>query len=101
MGVMGFGKGQGTTYDIPHYGCAEEVDSYVVGPLNVVQFRAAQERVGSVVDLETVADQSHLTGPVPGRLCPFQVGVVSGVHSQASGQVEETSIGNCVLVVVS
>jgi hypothetical protein len=88
-------------YFVEHHGCAEHVDTRVVGPLDVVQVRAIDSRVGSVEDLVRATDQADVHRPLVRLRRPLRVSLIASVSVQPRRDIEETALRNRVLVVVA
>jgi hypothetical protein len=57
--------------------------------------------VCSVIDIIILVHQTDCRNPVPDYLCVLSICVVGGVASESSTKIEEASVCNGVLVVVS
>jgi hypothetical protein len=57
--------------------------------------------MGSVVDIVAVVHQADGLDPRPGLLGMLRIRVVTGVSRQSRAQVEEASVGDGVLVIVT
>jgi hypothetical protein len=77
-----------------------EEDTRVVGPLDLGGNGTLRD-VRAIVDLIFAGDQTVLLYPSPCFLRPFGVGAVSRVPCQTRAHLEEQSIGDRVLVVVT
>jgi hypothetical protein len=77
-----------------------EEDTRVVGPLDFGGNGTLGE-VRAVVDLVVTGDQTVFFNPSPCFLRPFGVGAVSRVPCQTRAHLEEQSVGDRVLVVVT
>jgi hypothetical protein len=73
----------------------------IVSPLDVVDRRAVLCVIGSVVEVVVLAHKSYRKLPLPSLLSPIRVGVVPEVLVESRSDVEETAVGDGVLVVVS
>lgn len=93
--------GRGAVGVVVHVGGAHEEGAGVVGPLDLGRVRAVNVRVGAVVDGPCRRDELGGCPPVPRFLGPVGVGLVAGVASQSCCQLEEATVGDAVLVIVS
>jgi hypothetical protein len=57
--------------------------------------------VRSVIDVIILIHQTDCCNPIPDYLCVLSIRVVVGVSSESSTKVEEASVRNGVLIVVS
>lgn len=84
-----------------HHSSTQCPYAHVVRELDAVDIRAVGFDVGTVVNPIILIDQTDASRPVPSFLRDISVGIIVGVPSKTSAKVEEASIGNGILVVVS
>lgn len=85
---------------VPHDSRSIQHHASAVRPLHMVQLSTVLGVVCSVEDLVVRAQETNSGHPVPSLVNPVGVGLVAGVGVQTSGEVEESSVGRRVLVVV-
>lgn len=92
---------RGPVREVVHVGGAHQEGAGVVGPLDQRRVRAVGGGVGAVVDGPGGAHELGGGPPVPGLSGPVGVGLVAGVAGQSGCELEEATVGDAVLVVVS
>lgn len=73
----------------------------VVSPVRLGYSGAVIYSGGAVPDLPVIGEDFGACDPFVGRFGPISVGLVTGVPGKAGCQLEESSRGDCVLVIVS
>ena len=89
------------SYVVVHVRGADEEGAGVIRPQIVVETRAVDRVVSTVVEEVVRAAEADLAAPVPHPVGPLCVCVVAGVGGQSSGHVEEAAVRDCVLVIVT
>lgn len=87
--------------DVPHGRCTKQENACIVRPLDLRGAGAILRRVRSIVNVVIVCHESGSFHPVPCLDGPVRVRRVSSIHGKPSPQIEESTIGNGVFVVVS
>lgn len=90
-----------STHMIIHGCSTQEPHSHIVRELDLVDIRAISLDMGTVVDLVIGVYQPYAGCPIPNLLGVVSVGVIVGVSGKPGAEVEEASIRNGVLVVVT
>ena len=57
--------------------------------------------MGTVIEMVVLVHQTHSLGPIERFLGPLSISVVAGIQGQTGTQIEETTVGDRILVVVS
>jgi len=94
-------KGNPKTYVVIHGGSSERPDTHVVGELDLVDICAVRLDVSPIVNVVLCIHQPNARNPIPSLLRKASVGIITGISSKASTEVEEAAICNGVLVIVS
>lgn len=69
------------THHIPHSGGAEEIDTDVVRPLQMINSRAIVANTRAIKDVVSRINQADFIRPVPDLLSPFIIGGIAGVFA--------------------
>lgn len=91
----------GAVGEVVHVGGPHEEGAGVVGPLDGGWVRAVAVRFGAVVDGPCGRHELRGCPPVPRLLGPVGVRLVAGVAGQSGCELEEATVGDAVLVIVS
>jgi hypothetical protein len=89
------------TYIVVHVCCAEREDCHVVRELDLVDIGAIRSNVSTIINIPLGIHQSNSLDPIPGLLGVLSIGIIVRVFGQSSADIEEASVRNRVLVVVS
>ena len=89
------------TYVVVHIRCSEQVNTHVVGELDLVDIRAVRLDVGSIINVVVCVHQSNILYPIPNSFRVLGVGIVIGVSGKSSTEIEEAAVRDRVLVIVS
>ena len=88
-------------YIIVHDGCTEQEYSRVVGPLELVDVAAILCCMGSIIEVVIVIHHLYFLCPIERLFGPLRIAVIASIQSQTSTKVEEASIRDGILVIVS
>jgi len=78
-----------------------EENTGVVSPLKVVHFSTIEQVVKTIIIVVVWRNGSNSPAPIPRLHRPFGICRIISVTSQASGDIEEAALGDCVLVIVA
>ena len=89
------------TYVVIHGGSTERPDAHVVRELDLVDICAVRFDVSTIIDIVLGVHQPDARHPIPSLLRKGGICIIVCVSGKAGTEVEETAIGNGVLVIVS
>jgi len=93
-------RGEGVPYKVIHVSSTREIDTSIIGPL--VDTRDATFRdMSTIEDFIFRADQTTRPGPIISLLSPIRIGLIPSISRQPGTQVEEKTVGNGILVIIS
>lgn len=91
---------EGWTYIIVHGCSSEEEDACIVRILDLVDDRAIGERIGAVIDHESIVNETNRCHPIIRLFSGRSIRSIACEASKPSSNVEVAPIGDGVLVVV-
>lgn len=94
-------KGAGTTYVVVHVAASGDHGADVVSPVRLDYPGAVVGSGCAVPNLPVIGEDFGACDPLVGRFGPVSVGLITSVPSKAGCQLEESSCGDCVLIIVS
>ena len=86
---------------VVHVGSTEQEDCVVIRELGTVYVGAVRLDVSAVKDVILVVHETDIADPIPSTLGPVSICAVVKVARKAGAKVEETAIGDAVLVVIA
>ena len=93
--------GSGNAYIVVHDRSSKQEDSCIVGPLDPIDVAAIESCMGTIVEVIVLVHQTDSLSPIKCLLRPLRISIVARIQSQSSPQVEETTVGDGVFVIVS
>ncbi len=94
-------RGLRKSYVVVHGGRSQQENASIVGPLHFVDVATIQRSVRTIIKEVLLIHQTTGLRPIEGLLGPLCVAVVPSVQGETSAKVEEASIRDGVLVVIT
>ncbi len=92
----------GGLYVVPHSACSHQQSSGIITPLRMINRRTVQSiRLRIIIDIVIRIYQPDIPQPIPSLLRPLRIQVIVRIPCQSAREVEETSVGNRVLQIVT
>lgn len=89
------------TYIIIHIRRAQQPDCNIIRELHLIDIRAILLDMATIIDMIIRAHQARPLDPVPRLLGVLEVRIIRCIASQPGANIEETSVRNRVLIVIS